>query len=123
MPLKICPNQQILFVQETTGYAMALHGAGTDVKGLLMDCPVLNDLLPRGALPTKAGTYLWQGTLVEESDPKNGHVQTRYWIGAMLPVTETDVATLFSTFGDRASATLILMAAFRAASRLEELNP
>ena len=123
MPLKICPNQQILFVRETTGYSIALHGAGTEVKGLLMNCPVLNDLLPRAALPTKAGTYLWQGTLVEESDPKTGQVQIRYWIGAVLPLTETDVTTIFSRFGDRASATLILMAAFRAASRLEELNP
>jgi hypothetical protein len=123
MPLKICPNQQILFVHETTGYSMALHGAGTDVKVLLMNCPVLNDLLPRGALPTKPGSYLWQGTLVEESDPQNGHVQTRYWIGGVLPVTEADVTTIFTKFGDRASASLILMAAFRAASKLEELNP
>ena len=123
MPLKICPNQQILFVQETTGYSIALHGAGTDVKGLLMNCPVLNDLLPRETLPTRAGPYLWQGTLVEESDPKNGHVGTRYWIGAVSPVTEADVTTIFTTFGDRASATLILMAAFQAAIKLEELKP
>ena len=123
MPLKICPNQQILFVQETTGYSIALHGAGTDVTGLLVNCPVLNDLLPRGALPTKPGSYLWQGTLVEESDPQNGHVQTRYWIGGVLPVTEADVTTIFTKFGDRVSASLILMAAFRAASKLEELNP
>ncbi len=123
MPLKICPNQQILFVLETTGYSIALHGAGTDVKGLLMNCPVLNDLLPRGALPTKPGPYLWQGTLVEESDPQNGHVQTRYWIGGVSPLTEPDVTTIFTKFGDRASATLILMAAFRAASKLEELTP
>ena len=123
MPLKICPNQQILFVQETTGYSIALHGAGTDVKGLLMNCPVLNELLPQGALPTKPGPYLWQGTLVEESDPNDGHVQTRYWIGAVLPVTEADVTTIFTKFGDRASATLILIAAFRAASKLEELAP
>jgi hypothetical protein len=123
MPLKICPNQQILFVQETTGYSIALHGAGTDVKGLLMNCPVLNDLLPRGALPTKPGPYLWQGTLVEESDPKDGQVQTRYWIGAVTSVREADVTTIFTKLGDRASATLILMAAFRAASKLEEFNP
>jgi hypothetical protein len=38
MPLKICRDQQILFVQETTGYSIALHGAGTDVKGLLTNC-------------------------------------------------------------------------------------
>lgn len=123
MPLRICRNQQILFVHETTGYSMALHGAGIDVKGLLMHCPVLNDLLPRDALPTKPGPYLWQGTLVEESDPHDGHVQTRYWIGGVLPVTETDVTSIFTKFGDRASATVILMAAFRAASKLEKLNP
>ena len=122
MPLKICPSQQILFVQETTGYSIALHGAGTDVKGLLMNCTVLNDLLPRSALPTKPGPYLWQGTLVEESDPKNGRVHTRYWIGVAVPLTDADVTSIFTKFGDRASATLILMAAFRAACRLEEMN-
>jgi hypothetical protein len=47
MPLRICPDQQILFVHEATGYSIALHGAGIDVKGLLMNCPVLNELLPR----------------------------------------------------------------------------
>jgi hypothetical protein len=26
--------------------------------------------------------FAWR-TLVEESDPKNGHVQTRYWIGVV----------------------------------------
>jgi hypothetical protein len=45
MPLRICPNQQILFVHEIAGYSMALHGAGTDVKGLLIACPILNELL------------------------------------------------------------------------------
>ena len=58
MPLKICPNQQLLFVHQSTGYSIALHGAGTDVKNLLMDCPILNDLLPRGALPSIPGSYL-----------------------------------------------------------------
>jgi len=111
----VCPRDDGLF----DGLAWRC----TDVKVLLMNCPVLNDLLPRGALPTKPGSYLWQGTLVEESDPQNGHVQTRYWIGGVLPVTEADVTTIFTKFGDRASASLILMAAFRAASKLEELNP
>ena len=123
MPLKICPNQQILFVHQATGYSIALHGAGTDVKNLLINCPVLNELLPQGALPTIPGSYLWQGALVEESDPKSGQVENRYWLGTVLAVEEPDVTTIFSTFGDRASATLILVAAFRAASRLEELNP
>ena len=123
MPLKICPNQQILFVLETTGYSMALHGAGTEVKALLISCPVLNDLLPRAALPTLPGTYLWQGTLLEETDPKTGEVQTRYWLGGVLPIREADVTSIFAEFGDRASAMLILMAAFRAASKLEESAP
>lgn len=123
MPLKICPNQQILFVQETTGYSIALHGAGTDVKALLIGCPFLNELLPRGALPTSPGPYLWQGTLVEESDPKSGQVQTRYWVGTVVAVRESDVTTIFTKFGDRASANLILIAVFRTASKLEELNP
>ena len=123
MPLRICPNQQILFVHEVTGYSMALHGSGTEVKALLIGCPVLNELLPAGALPTLPGTYLWQGTLIEETDPKSGQVQTRYWVGSVLPVTEADVTSIFTQFGDRASATLIRMAAFRAASKLEESTP
>jgi hypothetical protein len=123
MPLKICPNQQILFVHQATGYSIALHGAGTDVKNLLMNCPVLNKLLPWGALPTIPGFYLWQGTLVEESDPKSGQVQNRYWVGTVLPVGEPDVTTIFTEFGDHSSATLILMAAFRAASKLKECIP
>jgi hypothetical protein len=123
MPLRICPNQQILFVHEITGYSMALHGAGTDVKGLLIACPILNELLPRHELPTSPGPYLWQGTLVEENDPENGQVQTRYWVGIVVPVREADVTSIFTGFGDRSSATLILMAAFRAASKLEELTP
>ena len=123
MPLTICPNQQILFIVETTGYSIALHGAGTEVKALLITCPMLNELLPRSALPTLPGTYLWQGTLLEESDPKTGQVQTRYWLGSVLPVKEADVSSIFAQFGDRASATLILMAAFRAASKLEESTP
>ncbi len=63
MPLRICPNQQILFVRELAGYSIASHGSGTDVKAILIACPVLNHLLPRGALPTVPGSYLWQGTL------------------------------------------------------------
>jgi hypothetical protein len=64
---------------------MALHGYGTDVKALLIACPVLNDLLPGGALPTVPGAYLWQGTLVEETDPESGQVQARYWVGIVFP--------------------------------------
>jgi hypothetical protein len=123
MPLRICANQQILFVHEVTGYSMALHGSGTDVKALLIACPVLNDLLPGCALPTVPGPYLWQGTLVEETDPESGQVQTRYWVGTLLPLKETDVTAIFAKFGDRASAGSILIAAFRAASKLEEFSP
>jgi hypothetical protein len=99
-----------------------LHGAGTDVKSLLIKCPILNDLLPWAALPAKPGPYLWQGTLVEESDPQNGHVEARYWTGVAVPLTQADVTGIFTKFGDRASATVIMMAAFRAACRLEEMN-
>ncbi|MBA2251544.1 MAG: hypothetical protein H0W13_02385 [Nitrospirales bacterium] len=120
MPLRICPNQQILFVHEHTGYSMALHGSGTEVKSILIACPILNDLLPRRALPTVPGTYLWQGTLVEETDPESGQVPNRYWVGTVLPVSEADVTTIFTKFGDRTSAGQILIAAFRASSRLEE---
>ena len=104
MPLRISANQQILFVHEVTGYSMALHGSGTDVKALLIACPVVNDLLPGCALPTVPGPYLWQGTLVEETDPQSGHVQIRYWVGTVLPLKETDVTTIFAKFGDRAIA-------------------
>jgi hypothetical protein len=69
------------------------------------------------------GPYLWQGTLVEGRDPKSAHVQTRYWVGAVVPVREADVTTLFTEFGDRASATLILIAAFRVACKLEGSTP
>jgi hypothetical protein len=123
MSLRVCRNQQILFVHELNGCSIALHGAGTDVKAILITCPILNDLLPREALPTVPGPYLWQGTLVEENDPENGQVQTRYWVGTVVPVREADVTSIFTGFGDRSSATLILMAAFRAASKLEELTP
>ena len=123
MPLRICPNQQILFVHEVTGYSIALHGSGTDVKALLIACPVLNDLLPRAALPTVPGPYLWQGTLVEETDWESGQVQTRYWVGTVLPLQQADVTTIFTEFGDRSNAGLILIAAFRAASTLEEFKP
>jgi hypothetical protein len=123
MPLRICANQQILFLHEVTGYSMALHGSGTDVKALLIACPILNDLLPRCALPTVPGPYLWQGTLVEETDPESGDMQTRYWVGTVLPLKEPDVATIFAKFGDRASAGMILIAAFRAASKLAESAP
>jgi hypothetical protein len=123
MPLRICANQQILFVHEATGYSMALHGSGADVKAALIGCPVLNDLLPGCALPTVPGPYLWQGTLVEETDPESGQVQTRYWVGTVFPLKETDVTTIFAKFGDRASAGLILIAAFRAASKLAESTP
>ena len=123
MPLRICPNQQILFVHEHTGYSMALHGSGTDVKAILIACPILNDVLPRRTLPIVPGPYLWQGTLVEEADPENGHVEERFWIGTVVPLREADVTTIFTEFGDRASAGLILMAAFRAASKLENFIP
>jgi hypothetical protein len=123
MPLRICPNQQILFVHEVTGYSIALHGSGTDVKAILIACPILNDLLPRAALPTVPGPYLWQGTLVEETDPESGQVQTRYSVGTVLPLQQADVTTIFTEFGDRSSAGLILIAAFRAASTLEEFKP
>jgi hypothetical protein len=73
--------------------------------------------------PPVPAPYLWQGTLVEENDPENGQVQTRYWVGTVVPVREADVTSIFTGFGDRSSATLILMAAFRAASKLEELTP
>src|SRR5688500_2987267 len=94
MPLRMCPNQQIVFVHQATGYSIALHGAGTDVKNLLINCPVLNELLPRDALPTIPGSYLWQGTLVEESDPKSGQVHNRYWVETVLPVEEPDVTAI-----------------------------
>ncbi len=123
MPLRICPNQQILFVHEVTGYSIALHGSGTDVKAILIACPILNDLLPRAALPTVPGPYLWQGTLVEETDWESGQVQTRYSVGTVLPLQQADVTTIFTEFGDRSSAGLILIAAFRAASTLEEFKP
>ena len=120
MPLRICADQQILFVHEETGYSIALHGSGAEVKVILIECPILNDLLPGGALPTVPGPYLWQGTMVEETEPPCGKVHTRYWIGTVLPLTQADVTTIFTEFGDRATAGLILIAAFRAASRLEE---
>lgn len=123
MPLRICPKQQILFVHERTGYSIALHGSGAEVKAILIACPILNDLLPRGALPAVPGPYLWQGTLVEETDPDSGQVHTRYWVGTVFPLRESDVTTIFTEFGDRSSAGLILIAAFRAASTLEEFKP
>jgi len=123
MSLRVCRNQQILFVHELNGCSIALHGAGTDVKAILIACPVLNDLLPRAALPTVPGPYLWQGTLVEETDWESGQVQTRYWVGTVVPLREADVTTIFTEFGDRASAGLILIAAFQAVSILEEFTP
>jgi hypothetical protein len=123
MSLRVCRNQQILFVHELNGCSIALHGAGTDVKAILIACPVLNDLLPRAALPTVPGPYLWQGTLVEETDWESGQVQTRYWVGTVVPLREADVTTIFTEFGDRASAGLILIAAFQAVSTLEEFTP
>jgi hypothetical protein len=123
MSLRVCRNQQILFVHELNGCSIALHGAGTDVKAILIACPVLNDLLPRAALPTVPGPYLWQGTLVEETDWESGQVQTRYWVGTVVPLREADVTTIFTEFGDRASAGLILIAAFQAVTILEEFTP
>jgi hypothetical protein len=123
MPLRICPNQQILFVHEVSGYSIALHGAGTDVKAILITCPILNDLLPREALPTVPGPYLWQGTLVEDTDPDSEQMQTRYWVGTVVLLREADVTTIFTEFGDRANAGLILIAAFQAVSTLEEFTP
>jgi hypothetical protein len=122
MPLNICRNQQILFVHEPAGYSIALHGSGTDVKAILITCPVLNDLLPQDTLPRVPGSYLWQGTLVEETEPESEHVQSRYWVGSVLPLEPADVTTVFAEFGDRASAGLILIAAFRAVCKLEELK-
>lgn len=119
MPLRICPNQRILFIRDVAGQSIAVHGFGTEVKRTLVICPVLDDLLPRAALPPQACTYLWQGTLVEEKDPESEPVQNRYWVGTVVPLSQTDVTVVLREFGDPTGAEQILIAALHAASKLE----
>lgn len=120
MPLRICRNQRILFVREVSGHSIAMHGFGTEVKTILMTCPVLDDLLPRAALPPRPGTYIWQGTLIEERDPGCEPVQTRYWVGTLVALTKSDLTRVFDEFGDPDSAGQILTAAMHAATQLEQ---
>jgi hypothetical protein len=123
MPLKICPNQQILFVQETTGYSIALHGAGTDVKGLLMNCPVLNHVLPRGALPTKPGPLFVARDVCRRK-------RSEGWAGAN-PLLDRSGNICARSGRDHdlyrirrsCKRDVDPDAAFRAASKLEGLNP
>lgn len=69
MPLRIYPDQRILFIREPSGKAFALHGYGKHTQALLLSSPLLNHLLPCSLLRVQRGCYLWEGTLVEQVEP------------------------------------------------------
>lgn len=115
MPLQIYRDQRLLFTRSAHGEILALHGTGEAIVRLLLETPILHDLSPM-IFPFEHGCYVWEGTLVEESEahPIAQGVTNRFWPGVIQRVSPADLAEIFVNFGDQSIGEAILMATYRA---------
>lgn len=113
MPLHIHLHQRLLFSRSATGEVLALHGSGEAVTGLLLKTPILYGLPPM-RFPVQNGCYIWEGTLVEETEAEGGGDVKRFWPGSLQQVSPADLTDLFLNFGDQTMGQAILMATYRA---------
>jgi len=115
MPLCIHPRQRLLFSRSAHGEILSLHGSGDATIRLLLKTPILYDLSPM-TFPYQHGCYLWEGTLVEESEvgQADGEVTNRFWPGALREICQTDLPEVFLSFGDEVTGQSILMATYEA---------
>lgn len=115
MPLHIYPHQRLLFSRSAQGEILALHGSGHETIKLLLQTPILYDLSPM-AFPQQHGCYIWEGTLVEESECGSDalEVKNRFWPGSLQKICPGDLTDVFLSFGDQATGQSILMATYQA---------
>jgi hypothetical protein len=115
MPLHIYRHQRLLFSRSAHGEMLALHGSGEAIIRLLLDTPILYDLSPM-TFPAEHGCYMWEGTLVEETEahPAAPQVTNRFWPGVLQQVSTADLTDIFLNFGDRATGEAILIATYQA---------
>ena len=124
MPLHIYRHQRLLFSRSANGDILALHGSGEAIIRVLLETPILYDLSPM-TFPSRHGCYVWDGTLVEESeaDPEAHVVTNRFWPGVLQQVSPADLTDIFLQFGDPTTGEAILMATYKASFHLPELSP
>jgi hypothetical protein len=115
MPIQIHRNQRLLFSRSARGEILALHGSGDAMTRLLLKTPILHDLSPM-TFPDQHGCYIWEGALVEESEPGTDalHATTYYWPGFLRQVSPSDLTDIFLSFGDQTTGQAILLAAYKA---------
>ena len=113
MPLRIHRSQRLLFSRSADGEILALHGSGGAVTRLLLNTPILYDLSPM-TFPNRHGCYIWEGTLVEETEVDADIVTTRFWPGTLRQVRPTDLTDIFLSFGDQTIGQAILLATYEA---------
>lgn len=121
MPLQIYRNQRLLFSRSAHGEMLALHGSGEAITRVLLKTPVLYDLPPM-TFPKRHGCYIWEGTLVEESDTDAPGVTTRFWPGSLQEVAAVDLTDIFIGFGDYTIGQAILMATYKASFGITEFS-
>ena len=121
MPLKIYRNQRLLFSRSAHGEMLALHGSGEAITRVLLKTPVLYDLSPM-TFPKRHGCYIWEGTLVEESDTDAPSVISRFWPGSLQEVAAVDLTDIFIGFGDYTIGQAILMATYKASFGITEFS-
>ena len=124
MPLHIYRHQRLLFSRSANGEMLALHGSGEAIIRLLLETPILYDLSPM-TFPYRHGCYVWEGTLVEESeaDPAAHGVTNRFWPGALQQVSPANLTDIFLNFGDQTTGEAILMATYKASFNTSEFSP
>lgn len=115
MPLHIYRDQRLLFSRSADGEILALHGSGEAITRLVLKTPILHDLSPM-EFPNAHGCYIWEGTLVEESESgSDAHsIPNRYWPGSLHEISPTQLTDIFLTFGDQPTGEAILMATYKA---------
>jgi hypothetical protein len=103
---------------------LALHGSGEAIIRLLLETPILYDLSPM-TFPSRHGCYVWEGTLVEESeaDPAAHDMTNRFWPGVLQQVSPADLTDIFLNFGDQTIGEAILMATYKASFHMPEFYP
>lgn len=124
MPLHIHRRQRLLFSRSANGEMLALHGSGEAVVRLLLKTPILYDLAPM-TFPSRHGCYVWDGTLVEETEGDGAAhgVTNRFWPGALQQVSSADLTDIFLDFGDQTIGEAILMATYKASFTMSESAP
>lgn len=123
MPLHIHRHQRLLFSRSADGDMLALHGSGEAIIRLLLETPILYDLSPM-TFPSRQGCYVWEGTLVEESEADSAAhgVTNRFWPGSLRQVSPADLTDIFLNFGDRTTGEAILMATYKASFNMSALS-